>query len=810
MEKRKRPCVYKCVVPTCCNTSLTAGKEGLQFFSLPGGSRGLTWARTIGKPDLPIYRYNRVCEEHFTKGDFRVGDVPWKKKLLRSAVPSLLLDYAVEQADIIDMQSQENVPPPPRNAFQKQITDEKVSSEEPQFCLICAENLTELLNPFDHHLFGGAEDMAVLNQQLWSTFVLQKIINFPNWKYEEILKKSGASIHPGSWFRMCKTCSESLLNIVKTLEGIIKLELKVKNNIKEVRDKFNKSLSKDTDSNSVKGIMKMGLEIRSFMKVTNADLIAKDEIEDFAKDTDEGTFDSLEQKEDRNEYDESGGEHDDDNNIPDTSDEEWIPCNYVEREDTLKSKSDPLALSEIDDDDESEHKSKDNIYTKQCPPPPSEESVVITEELKCSICVRKYTRESYLEVHRRRHEHSKSLNGGLFDCFNCKVPYDNVVSLRRHLKVAHALKLKKDWDESRPQEEYVIPNRVPLSIDDVNLDENGTYRCRLCAFKTIRRVEYANHEQRHKASKKSGSDCPKCSAPFESAQKLSNHLKFRHGKDEYCEICDRILPKGKKREHMVNHKIFDNCFNKETSKWSCDICQEPAKTKRALSVHKVSIHHEELGIKTWKCTKCPKVCSRKIDLLYHETKFHQKPVKFFCEICGYAAFNKQLLKKHMSKHSNDTYVCEYCSATYKGPEGLQVHIRQHHPDKVKPRGHYTGPDSGALKKKAPEKKYQCKYCKKAVAHRLELKMHLDSQHKDLCIHKCDLCDKVYMSIASLQLHKKVNHLEQNKAVRCKWCLKKVNHRFYLYAHVQSCKKKPANTREKIAIADAGEEEEMNS
>jgi len=170
----------------------------------------------------------------------------------------------------------------------------------------------------------------------------------------------------------------------------------------------------------------------------------------------------------------------------------------------------------------------------------------------------------------------------------------------------------------------------------------------------------------------------------------------------------------------------------------------------------------------------------------------------------------------MYKHTNEQFICEYCSATYKYPHKLQAHIRKLHPEKCNGRTYFakklqTSETNSKSRNNAKEKKTQCKYCSKTIAHKVELKLHLESQHKDLFIHKCDLCENVYMSVASRQLHRKIAHTEKNNAVKCKWCLKKVNHKNYLYNHMTFCKKKPDNlVGAKIAIADTDEDVEEDS
>lgn len=183
----------------------------------------------------------------------------------------------------------------------------------------------------------------------------------------------------------------------------------------------------------------------------------------------------------------------------------------------------------------------------------------------------------------------------------------------------------------------------------------------------------------------------------------------------------------------------------------------------------------------------------------------------------------------MAKHTKSKQVCEYCSATYRSTSGLREHIQRFHPDKyvsVK-RLKFAGVPVETLasvegdqplmslcvrKKQMLHKEVKCKYCDAVLPHHLGLKMHLEEIHKDMYKFKCDLCEKVYMSLASLNLHKKVNHKEKDKKVRCGWCFKLVQHRISLYDHRKRCQKRPKEMEgqviPKIMPVDEGESGEV--
>lgn len=122
-------------------------------------------------------------------------------------------------------------------------------------------------------------------------------------------------------------------------------------------------------------------------------------------------------------------------------------------------------------------------------------------------------------------------------------------------------------------------------------------------------------------------------------------------------------------------------------------------------------------------------------------------------------------------------------------------MKAHHPQELQAQGK-TPEDTGVvLVRSSPrqsrgDKRFPCKNCDAIFSKKLDLKLHLESTHKDLFTYQCDLCDKSYLSFPSLQTHKKIKHLEKGKKSKCGWCGKVVTHKTYLWSHMKFCPKKP--------------------
>lgn len=177
------------------------------------------------------------------------------------------------------------------------------------------------------------------------------------------------------------------------------------------------------------------------------------------------------------------------------------------------------------------------------------------------------------------------------------------------------------------------------------------------------------------------------------------------------------------------------------------------------------------------------------------------------------------IQKHMLRHTEkNQYMCEYCSATYSHGPAMNSHMQRYHPDKYKvsSMNFFKGVNVEKLNieksyaqntviskaRLMKEKEVKCKYCAEVLPHNLAFKLHLKSVHQDMYQHSCNKCDKVYLSVASLQLHEKINHGKEKKSARCGWCFKTVASRLYLYSHMKCCKRKPHGSDvPKILVAD---------
>lgn len=177
----------------------------------------------------------------------------------------------------------------------------------------------------------------------------------------------------------------------------------------------------------------------------------------------------------------------------------------------------------------------------------------------------------------------------------------------------------------------------------------------------------------------------------------------------------------------------------------------------------------------FKCSLCGVNLGQKDSLKNHIAQVHTKQCNYFCEICGHGTMKKYMLTRHMEQHNSvKSFVCELCAAPFRTSRSLLRHMQRVH-----------GPSR-------KEMIFTCKYCSGIdnFMNKSLLTRHMMEVHKDLYVNKCDECEKSYLSLASLQLHKKINH--GGEKAECQFCQVVVMNRVYLYSHYKSCQKMPAD------------------
>jgi hypothetical protein len=160
---------------------------------------------------------------------------------------------------------------------------------------------------------------------------------------------------------------------------------------------------------------------------------------------------------------------------------------------------------------------------------------------------------------------------------------------------------------------------------------------------------------------------------------------------------------------------------------SCLLCGKKLSSKKTLASHFKTVH---LGIKEHECPKCSKRFSTKQNLRFHVEKVHEAILEKYC--------------------------CDHCDTTFSAFMSLRNHKR------------YCQLD---IRKKS----------KANMLHKVTQKVPGQKRHKRGPI--CDICDKTYNNLHSLEQHKITVHLRL-KDFKCEICSEEFTRKDYLKLHIQ--------------------------
>lgn len=194
--------------------------------------------------------------------------------------------------------------------------------------------------------------------------------------------------------------------------------------------------------------------------------------------------------------------------------------------------------------------------------------------------------------------------------------------------------------------------------------------------------------------------CGHCGAKYQTEVDCNAHQLILHSKKLICPV-DHMEFEGNRgmsqfNIHMRNkhanlfpeltisctycHEEFASNFEKlahmktcSEKKFECDHCGRKYFTKTELIRHLKIISGEIAYV----CDLCSKACASTMDLKLHRTS-HTNQKSYACSYpdCNKAFKTPAARSSHMETHSNVSYACSFCSASFRQRALLQRHVRK--------------------------------------------------------------------------------------------------------------------------------------
>ncbi|KAG5322086.1 ZN182 protein, partial [Acromyrmex heyeri] len=352
---------------------------------------------------------------------------------------------------------------------------------------------------------------------------------------------------------------------------------------------------------------------------------------------------------------------------------------------------------------------------------------------KCSTCDKTYEKWSSLDIHEATHRIDKP-----YLCDLCGKSFKHSNNLRGHKRIHLDEAIKK-----RHVCEIcgnAFRSRFHLREHMNQHDDNRPYCCEQCGKAFYKRIQLRQHKLSHGSNRHT---CSICGATFNRRGNMIAHMK-RHNNDNggyRCSVCAyKCKSMSELKIHRKNHteeEIVDSIKKKCTDKdiWRCNICNKIF-SKRAIMLNHERVHGDD---KFYECDECDKKLASKSSLMYHKKSKHLREKPHMCHYCGNSFVSREARLIHERIHTGERpYICKVCNTQYRCSSNLSQHMKIH--TGLKPhKCHFC--DKGFTRKGALTvherihtgvKPYSCETCGKSFSQKNDMLKHIKRTTADGC------------------------------------------------------------------------------
>lgn len=386
----------------------------------------------------------------------------------------------------------------------------------------------------------------------------------------------------------------------------------------------------------------------------------------------------------------------------------------------------------------------------------------------CNVCKKRFEQHKDLQNHMKLHAAKR-----VYPCDMCDKVFTDYDKRKYHI-LLHT-------DKSEAYDRTYLPsssgktNPKSHNDNDSAIHCRETYKCDLCSATFVNVRLFAKHTNDH--NKLQQYKCTECNENFAESLQLIDHTKKMHKKPYKCDICGQCFGRiSFIRQHMKMH------INHIDKPYKCKFCAKRFTIKTELKLHCRTKH---VKVKKYKCDNCTNLIFNTYSELYehnmimHTIDMTYSEYSYKCKICGKSFKSPDDLKNHSIEihkpiiketlKCNDTnvpvssnnvkpYKCEKCNEKCLTVIELKTHIENNH---------------------KKQKTYKCENCKKIFSVKADLNVHLNKKGCSEKTYKCKICGKIIMSSRKLKDHMTIH---DNKVFKCKLCVKIFSSAIEIEAH----------------------------
>ncbi|XP_058478742.1 zinc finger protein 521 isoform X3 [Solea solea] len=331
--------------------------------------------------------------------------------------------------------------------------------------------------------------------------------------------------------------------------------------------------------------------------------------------------------------------------------------------------------------------------------------------------------------------------------------------------------------------------------------------------------------------------CQFCLEVLPSLLNLNEHLKQVHNADDHaallaslpdallqCNFCPEVLGDlNALQEHIRCSHGFPSPVAKESNAFFCPQCFMGFLTEATLEEHVRQTHLDggslrfdsplavtpkEPIVEVYSCSYCTnspifnsvlklnkhiKENHKNIPLALNYINNGKKSLRTLSPSSPISVEPTMLKHGSSASRTSSEFICNQCGAKYTSLDLFQTHLKTHldglHPQLTCPQCNKEFPNQESLLKHVTihftitSTYYICESCDKQFTSVDDLQKHLLDMHT-FVFFRCTLCQEVFDSKVSTQLHLAVKHSNEKKVYRCTSCNWDFRHETDLQLHVK--------------------------
>ncbi|CAL8319830.1 unnamed protein product [Arctogadus glacialis] len=331
--------------------------------------------------------------------------------------------------------------------------------------------------------------------------------------------------------------------------------------------------------------------------------------------------------------------------------------------------------------------------------------------------------------------------------------------------------------------------------------------------------------------------CQFCLEVLPSLFNLNEHLKQVHNAEDHaallaslpdallqCNFCPEVIGDlNGLQEHIRCSHGFPSPVAKESNAFFCPQCFMGFLTETTLEEHvrqthcdggslrfdsPLAITPKEPIVEVYSCSYCTnspifnsvlklnkhiKENHKNIPLALNYINNGKKSLRTLSPHSPISVEHATLLKQGGSSRNTSEFICNQCGAKYTSLDLFQTHLKTHldglQPQLTCPQCNKEFPNQESLLKHVTvhftitSTYYICESCDKQFTSVDDLQKHLLDMHT-FVFFRCTLCQEVFDSKVSTQLHLAVKHSNEKKVYRCTSCNWDFRHETELQLHVK--------------------------